>query len=127
MSKITEVKYLRVSLKLPTDNYLIKRFPEKWVRDGQYIKYKGMSSDSAERDKVALDDAYAEMEAKVNTYLKLGWVLNGSVVWNYIKKHKSLHGYGSGDELFQTMVKYELPKSTTANLLSLLDRESCKD
>jgi len=131
MSKITEVKYLRVSLKkVPSEQEVLQRFPDKWrMVDGCILSKEGnrRMSDSL-RNKLALDDTYAEMEAKVNAHLKLGWVLHGGVVWNYLKKHTNLGSYSSqADELFQTMVKYEMPKSTTANLLRLLDEKSCKD
>lgn len=128
MSKITEVKYLRVSLKKVRNDDLIKRFPDIWVMNGSYCIRKDRNfniSDTEACSRLALDDAYAEMETKVNEHLKLGWVLHGGVVWNYLKEHTNL-AYVT-DELFQTMVKYEMPKSTTANLLSLLDTESCKD
>jgi hypothetical protein len=120
MSKITEVKYLRVSLgKLPSDDDLLTRFPAQ--------PYGRWPSNEV-KQKLVLNDAYAEMETKVNIHLKLGWVLHGSVVWNYTKKHSNLaHVSHGADELLQTMVKYEMPKSTTVNLLRLLDEKSCKD
>lgn len=126
MSKITEIKYLRVSLKTLSGEDLVKRFPDIWVKnsDGYFIRkdrnFKGFTS-AQERVRLALDDTYAEMEAKVNTHLKLGWVLHGGVVWNYLNKNCNC----PPDELFQTMVKYEMPK--TIDLLGLFDNKASSD
>ena len=109
MSKITEIKYLRVSLKTLSDDDLVTRFPDIRIRRDQ------------SRVRLALDDTYAEMEAKVNTHLKLGWVLHGGVVWNYLNKNCNC----PPDELFQTMVKYEMPK--TIDLLGLFDNKASSD
>lgn len=129
MSKITEVKYIRVSLKqIPSDDEMLKRFPDIWIRLDQWkIGRKDRDytiSSEAARNKLALDDTYAEMEAKVNTYLKQGWVLQGGVTWKYVKKHSNISSYVA-DELFQTMVKYEMPKTT--DLLGLFDNKASSD
>ena len=132
MSKITEVKYIRVSLKqIPSDDDLIERFPDIWIRLDQWkIGRKDSDytiSSQAARNKLALDDTYAEMETKVNTHLKQGWVLQGKVVWNYLNNHSNIsnHSWPAADELFQTMVKYEMPKTT--DLLGLFDNKASSD
>lgn len=126
MSKITEIKYLRVSLKKRDKDDLIERFPDIWVMNGSYCIRKDRNckiSDTEAISKLALDDTYAEMEAKVNAHLKLGWVLNGGVTWNYVKEHSNLPYLA--DELLQTMVKYEMPKTT--DLLGLFDNKASSD
>jgi hypothetical protein len=110
MLRIKEVKYLRVRLKVPSNDELTERFPDIWVMSGSYCIKKDRTcniSSEKQRHNLALDDAYAEMEEKVNRHLEMGWALNGCVVWNYVKSHSCVSSSYVGDELFQTMVKYE--------------------
>ena len=92
MSKVIEVKFLRVPWTMP---------PQK----GATVESEAM------RRGRGLDVAHSELEDKISDLLKIGWVMVGDVT--YICPDKAGNGFGYS-YLVQKMVKYDEEKPEIA-------------
>lgn len=73
------------------------------VADIKFLKVYWSHSTFVPDTKVAMDKAFAELEASISEYLKKGWAMKGELIEN--THGDRLYGY-----ILQTMVKYETTK-----------------